>query len=141
EALQLLLRRDFALILLDVNMPGMDGFELAAMIRERPRTSRTPIIFVTAGSELDTHVSRGYSLGAVDYIHVPVVSDILRAKVNVFVELFRKTEEIRSGAEERREIEAREHRRQLDHAMESLAAEARQVELLREEQRRAAAAQ
>jgi signal transduction histidine kinase/DNA-binding response OmpR family regulator len=141
EALQFMLRRDFALILLDVNMPGMDGFELAAMIRERPRSSRTPIIFVTAASEVDTHVSRGYSLGAVDYIHVPVVSDILRAKVNVFVELHRKTEEIRRVAEERRALEAREHQRQLDHAMESLAAEARQVEMLREEQRRAAAAQ
>jgi len=137
EALRLLLRRDFAVILLDVNMPGMDGFELAQLVRERPRSADTPIIFVSAATEYDTHVSRGYSLGAVDYIHVPVVPDILRTKVSVFVDLYRKTLEIHRNGESLRRLEAREHRRQLSEALERLEHEARQVELLREEQRRA----
>jgi len=94
EGLKWLLRRDFAVILLDVNMPGMDGFETAALIRERARSAHTPIIFITA-SEAETHVMRGYSLGAVDYIMAPIVPEVLRTKVGVFVELFRTTEELR----------------------------------------------
>ena len=93
EALKWLLRRDFAVILLDVNMPGMDGFETAALIRQRPRSAHTPIIFFTAFGD-DTHAARGYSLGAVDYIN-PVMPAVLRTKVGVFVELFRKSEELR----------------------------------------------
>ena len=101
EALRCLLRQDFAVILLDVNMPGMDGFETAALIRQRTRSELTPIIFVSALNDEDNHVSRGYSLGAVDYILTPIVPEILRAKVSVFVDLFRKTAQIKRQAEER----------------------------------------
>ena len=94
EALKCLLRRDFAVILLDVNMPEMDGFETAALIRERARSEHIPIIFVTASGD-ETHSARGYSLGAVDYIMAPIVPEVLRTKVGVFVELFRKTEQLR----------------------------------------------
>src|SRR5260221_6882084 len=99
EALRRLLHQDFALILLDVNMPEMDGFETAAMIRQRPRSEHTPIIFVTGFSD-ETHVSRGYSLGAVDYILTPVVPEVLRAKVAVFADLFKKTELVKRQAEQ-----------------------------------------
>ena len=101
EALRHLLQRDFAAILLDVNMPGLDGFETAALIRQRQRSETTPIIFVSAVNDTVSHISRGYSLGAVDYILTPVVPDILRAKIAVFVELFKKTEQIKRQAEER----------------------------------------
>ena len=100
EALRHLLREDFAVILLDVNMPGMDGFETAALIRQRRNSAHTPIIFVTAFSE-ETHVQQGYSLGAVDYILTPVVPEVLRAKVAVFVDLYRKNEQVREQAEQR----------------------------------------
>ncbi|HZP42623.1 MAG TPA: response regulator [Candidatus Binatia bacterium] len=102
DALRLLLRQDFAVILLDVRMPTMDGFETAALIRQRPRSEHTPIIFITAFGD-ETHVSRGYSLGAVDYILTPVLPEVLRAKVAVFVDLFRKSEQIRRQAEAMRE--------------------------------------
>src|SRR4051812_1269493 len=101
EALRCLLKQDFAVILLDVNMPGMDGFETAALIRQRPRSETTPIIFISAVNDTETHVSRGYSLGAVDYILTPVVPEILRAKIAVFVDLFKKTEQVKKQAEER----------------------------------------
>lgn len=101
DALRCLLQQDFAVILLDVNMPGMDGFETAALIRQRPRSETTPIIFISAVNDTDTHVSRGYSLGAVDYILTPVVPEILRAKLAVFVDLYKKTEQIKRQAEER----------------------------------------
>jgi len=101
EALRYLLQRDFAAILLDVNMPGMDGFETAALIRQRPRSETTPIIFISAVNDTVNHISRGYSLGAVDYILTPVVPDILRAKIAVFVDLFKKTEQVKRQAEER----------------------------------------
>ena len=104
EALRRLLREDFAAILLDVNMPGMDGFETAALIRQRQRSETTPIIFVSAINDTVNHISRGYSLGAVDYILTPVVPDILRAKIAVFVDLFRKTEQIKRQAEERESL-------------------------------------
>jgi signal transduction histidine kinase len=98
EALRCVLERDFAAILLDVNMPIMDGFETAALIRERPRSERTPIIFVTAYSE-DTHAARGYSLGAVDYIVAPIIPEVLRTKVSVFVDLFNAVRQQRVHAE------------------------------------------
>jgi signal transduction histidine kinase/DNA-binding response OmpR family regulator len=98
EALRRLLERSVAVILLDVRMPGMDGFETAALIRQRERSAHTPIIFVTAFSE-EMQVARGYSLGAVDYILAPVVPEILRTKVSVLVELFRATDEVRRQAE------------------------------------------
>jgi len=101
EALRCLLQQDFAVILLDVNMPGMDGFETATLIRQRPRSELTPIIFVSAVNDNENHVSRGYSLGAVDYIGTPIVSEILRAKVSVFVDLYRKTAQIQRQGEER----------------------------------------
>jgi len=104
EALRRLLRGDFAAILLDVNMPGMDGFETAALIRQRQRCETTPIIFVSAINDTLSHISRGYSLGAVDYILTPVVPDILRAKIAVFVDLFKKTEQIKRHAEERESL-------------------------------------
>ncbi|MEX2142723.1 MAG: response regulator [Pirellulales bacterium] len=100
EALRRLLYEEFAVILLDVNMPDMDGFETAALIRQRKRSESTPIIFVTAFSD-ETHAFQGYSLGAVDYILTPVVPAILRAKVSVFVELYQKTQQVRRQAEER----------------------------------------
>ena len=108
EALRALLHGDFAVILLDVSMPVMDGFETAALIRTRPRCEHTPIIFITAYGD-ETHVARGYRLGAVDYILTPVVPEVLRAKVSVFVELFRKTEEIRRQAARLRERAAQLH--------------------------------
>src|SRR5436190_24294505 len=104
EALRCLLQQDFAVILHDVNMPGMDGFETAALIRQRPRSETTPIIFISAVNDTDTHVSRGYSLGAVDYILTPVVPEILRAKLAVFVDLYKKTEQVRRQAEERERL-------------------------------------
>src|SRR6266446_5159471 len=104
EALRCLLQQDFAAILLDVNMPAMDGFETAALIRQRPRSETTPIIFISAVNDTETHVSRGYSLGAVDYILTPVVPEILRAKMGVFVDLFKKTEQVKRQAEEREKL-------------------------------------
>lgn len=99
EALRRLLHQDFAVILLDINMPGMDGFETASLIRQRQNSEHTPIIFVTGISDTDTHVSRGYSLGAVDYILTPVLPDVLRTKVAVFVELHKKTQQIKQQAD------------------------------------------
>ena len=95
-ALEVLLKQEIAVILLDVNMPGMDGFETANMVREHPRFCKTPIIFVTAINTTDLDRMRGYELGAVDYVFVPVVPEILRAKVSVFVELFRKRRELQA---------------------------------------------
>src|SRR5262245_49622773 len=83
EALKHLLANDFAVILLDINMPGMDGFETASLIRNRKRCAHTPIIFVTAHAD-ELYPLRGYAYGAVDYILTPVVPEILRSKVRVF---------------------------------------------------------
>jgi signal transduction histidine kinase len=95
DALRQLLRGDFAVILLDVRMPVMDGFETAQLIRQRPRSELTPIIFVTALDQAETDMERGYDLGAVDFVFAPVVPAILRAKVSVFVELYRAQQELR----------------------------------------------
>jgi len=100
EALKEVLKNDFAVILLDVNMPGLDGLETAAMIRKRKRSTHTPIIFITAFTD-ELRVSEGYAHGAVDYISSPVVPPILRAKVRVFVDLFRLNAQIRRHAEEK----------------------------------------
>jgi len=96
EALRHLLHQDFAVILLDVSMPGMDGFETASLIRSRPRSEHTPIIFITSISASENHIAKGYTLGAVDYMLSPIVPDVLRAKVSVFVELHRQSEEIKT---------------------------------------------
>lgn len=100
EALRQLLTDDFAVILLDVNMPGLDGFETAELIRQRQRTEHTPIIFLTAYAD-DAYADRGYALRAVDYLLTPAAPDVLRAKVGVFVDLFHKTEQVRRQADER----------------------------------------
>jgi signal transduction histidine kinase/DNA-binding response OmpR family regulator len=97
EALRMLLQREFAVILLDVNMPDMDGFETAALIRGRKSSEHTPIIFVTAYGD-DAFALRGYSLGAVDYVLAPMDPQVLKTKVSVFVELFRKSEQLKRQA-------------------------------------------
>ncbi len=92
EALRHVLSQDFAVILMDVQMPGMDGFETATLIRNRPRSRHVPIIFLTAFSASDQLMFKGYALGAVDYLFKPIDSSILISKVTVFVDLFKKTE-------------------------------------------------
>ena len=94
EALEQLLKNDVAVVLIDVCMPDLDGFELAAMIREHPRFQKMAIIFVSAIQVTDLDLLRGYAAGAVDYVPVPVVPDLLRAKVRVFAELYRKTQQL-----------------------------------------------
>jgi signal transduction histidine kinase len=100
EALRRLLTEDFAVILLDVNMPELDGFETAELIRQRKQSEHTPIIFLTAFAD-DTFAERGYSLGAVDYILTPAAPEVLRAKVSVFVDLYHKSEQVRRQADQR----------------------------------------
>ena len=110
EALRLLMEDEYAVILLDVNMPGMDGFETASMVHQHPRFEKTPIIFVTAVNVTDMDRLRGYKLGAVDYVMVPVIPEILRSKVVVLAELFRKRRELQEAnaaleAEKARELD------------------------------------
>lgn len=107
EALKHLLGREFCAILMDVQMPVMGGFETASIIRQRARTRDVPIIFVTAISQADEHVSRGYELGAVDYLFKPVRAETLRAKVAVFVDLARKRALIEQQANQLASSEAR----------------------------------
>lgn len=126
EALRLLLRQEFAVILLDVNMPGLNGFETAQMIRQRKSTEHIPIIFVSAISTSDTHLFKGYALGAVDYIFTPVIPDVLRSKVSVFVELLKKTEEAKLQAEQLRQMEEREHQQRLNEAAKRLELQTKQ---------------
>ena len=123
-ALKQLLGGDFACILLDVQMPDLDGFELAKLIKQRQRSQHIPIIFVTALSKDDRHVFRGYSAGAVDYIFKPIDPDVLRSKVSVFVELWQKTQQLQEQAEQLHEQrlqalaqESEERYRQLADAM------------------------
>jgi signal transduction histidine kinase/response regulator RpfG family c-di-GMP phosphodiesterase len=99
DALRYLLDNDVAVILMDVYMPGIDGLETAELIRGRDRSRGIPIIFLTADSTGGRHLRRGYSLGAVDYIVKPIEPDVLRSKVAVFVELFKKTQEVKRQAE------------------------------------------
>ena len=94
EALRRLMDNEFAVILLDVNMPGMDGFETASLVHQHPRYEKTPIIFVTAVNVSDMDRLHGYKLGAVDYVFVPVVPQILRSKVAVLCELYRQRREL-----------------------------------------------
>jgi signal transduction histidine kinase len=141
EALKEVLDQDFALILLDVVMPGVDGYETATLIRERPRSRQTPIIFLTANDWGSQHVFRGYTVGAVDYLVKPVPADVLRSKVAVFVELFNRQEALRIGQEEL-ERTIQERTRELAEANVALSAEIEErtriererVQLLRREQ-------
>jgi signal transduction histidine kinase len=110
DALKRLMDDEYAVILLDVNMPGMDGFETASLIHQHPRFEKTPIIFVTAVNVTDMDRLRGYKLGAVDYVMVPVIPEILRTKVVVLAELFRKRRELQQAnialqAEKSRELD------------------------------------
>ncbi len=115
EALRRLLTQEFAAILLDVHMPDMDGFETASLIRQRPLSKHTPILFLTAYA-VEAQLTRAYALGAVDYMPTPVQPDVLKAKVAVFADLFRKRLEVRRQAELLREAEAR-LRQQAEHAL------------------------
>jgi signal transduction histidine kinase/DNA-binding response OmpR family regulator len=116
EALKEVLKSDFAVILLDVNMPGMDGLETAALIRKRKLSAHTPIIFITAFTD-EVRINEGYAHGAVDFISSPVVPPILRAKVRVFVDLFRLSAQIRRHAQE--EVAHAEERSRREAAEES----------------------
>ena len=94
QALEHLLKHNVAVILMDVCMPGLDGFELAEMIREHPRCRETAIIFISAVHLTDADRLRGYAMGAVDYVPVPVIAEVLQAKVKVFAELYRKARQL-----------------------------------------------
>jgi PAS domain S-box-containing protein len=104
-ALRFLLRHEAAIVLLDVEMPDMDGYELVALLRTRERTQHTPVIFVTAYDREETEITRGYALGAVDYVFKPINPTILKAKISVFVDLYKKTEAVRAQAEHERQLE------------------------------------
>lgn len=109
EALLALLRHDFAAMILDIKMPGMSGIELANLIKQRRRTQYVPILFLTAHLVDDDDILRGYGVGAVDYLSKPVKGDILRSKINVFIELYRKTRALASLNEElQRQVTARQ---------------------------------
>jgi chemotaxis protein methyltransferase CheR len=123
EALRQALRRDFSLVLLDVQMPGMDGFETAELMRANPKTRHIPIIFITAGAKETVHQFKGYEAGAVDFLFKPIETNMLRSKVKVFRELYRQ----------RRELE--KHERQLEWLVEQRTGELRASEAqLREAQ-------
>jgi PAS domain S-box-containing protein len=135
EALQTLLKTDVAILLIDVCMPELDGFQLAAMIREHPRFQQTAIIFISAIHLTDVDRLRGYEMGAVDYVPVPVIPEVLRAKVKVFAELFRKTRQLehlnadleRRVAERTAELEASNARLRESERRRSLALAAGQM--------------
>jgi two-component sensor histidine kinase len=126
-ALELLLKEDVAVILVDVSMPDLDGFELAAMIRAHPRFERTAIIFVSAVHLTDFDLMRGYEMGAVDYVPVPVIPEVLRAKVRIFVDLYRKTRELRD-LNERLEQRVAERTLELNSLTERQSVLAREVD-------------
>ena len=117
EALEYLLRNEVAVILVDVCMPELDGFELAAMIRDHPRFQKTAMIFISAIQVSDIDRLRGYEMGAVDYVPVPVIPEVLRAKIRVFVELYRKTQQLeRFNAELEDRVRARTAELEESHA-------------------------
>lgn len=140
EALRQLLNREFALVLLDAAMPEMDGYETAALIRAREKTRETPIIFLTANYTSESHMSRGYAVGAVDYLLKPYAPEVLRSKVNAFVEIYTKQRLLKEEAHALREARdtleerIRERTAQLAHANRDLA-----VMLEREKMARGAA--
>ncbi|RID83693.1 PAS domain S-box protein [Peribacillus asahii] len=114
EALKCLLKQEFAVILLDVQMPGLNGFETAKLIRARAKTKQTPIIFITAISQDREHVERGYSVGAIDYIFKPFQPEILKSKIEKFVEMHEKYEEEISKSEWQRSVELKEVNQRLN---------------------------
>lgn len=130
EALRQCLQHDFALILLDVLMPDMDGFEVAKLIRDRARSRHTPIIFLTGAYEDAPSMFRGYEAGAVDYIIKPLNPDVLRSKVSVFIELFNKNAVLTREIAERKQVEA-----QLRDSEERLRALTARLQSVREEER------
>jgi CheY-like chemotaxis protein len=136
DALRWLLERDFALILLDIEMPSMDGYETARLIRGRLRTRHVPIIFVTAFSRDDRDVLEGYALGAVDFLFKPIVPEILRAKAAVFVELRRQTDQVAAQAELLRDAERQDHTRTLEEERQRWEAQALREQM--ESERRSA---
>lgn len=105
EALTLLLHHNFAVALLDVQMPEMDGFELASLMRDNKKTKDVPIIFVTAISKEDRHIFKGYETGAVDYLLKPIVTEILLSKVRVFCQLYQQQRDLSSEIEKRKRTE------------------------------------
>src|SRR6202142_1821406 len=107
EALEHLLKTDIAVVLMDVSMPDLDGFELADMIRQHPRFQKTAIIFISAVHLTDMDRIKGYQRGAVDYISVPVIPELLRAKVSVFADLHRKTRQLEVLNRELRDLSVR----------------------------------
>jgi two-component sensor histidine kinase/DNA-binding response OmpR family regulator len=107
EALKCMLNQEFAVVLLDVQMPGMDGFETAELMRAREKSRHIPIIFLTAINKNDTHVFKGYSVGAVDYVFKPFEPDVLRAKVSAFVEMSRNVARLQNEIAHRKTTEAR----------------------------------
>lgn len=121
DALRCLLRQDFALLLLDVMMPGMDGFELASLIKENERHRSTPIIFLTAMATDVSFIYKGYSSGAVDYLTKPLEPNIVKAKVSVFVELYRQRERIKFHERREREYQLAEQQRRSEKRYRSLA--------------------
>jgi len=131
DALRLLLSRDFALILLDVQMPNLDGYETAQLIRARQRTRHVPIIFLTALNRSEVNVTKGYALGAVDFLFKPLVPEILRSKVNVFLDLYRQRKQAQQHETLLREVERQKAERTLQQAKAEY-----QQSLLREEMER-----
>jgi len=113
DALRLLLKEEFAVILLDVFMPGMDGYETAALIREREQTARIPIIFLSAVNKETEHLMRGYAMGAVDYVFKPVDPVVLRSKVSVFVDLYDMRRQVEEQGQAERAIREAHYREQI----------------------------
>lgn len=113
DALRLLLKQDFAVILLDVFMPGLDGYETAALIRQRDQTSKIPIIFLSAVNKETEHLMRGYEMGAVDYVFKPVDPMVLRSKVTVFVDLYRMRQQVEEQGRAERQLRDAHFREQL----------------------------
>ncbi|HRO15614.1 MAG TPA: response regulator, partial [Paracoccus sp. (in: a-proteobacteria)] len=128
EALRAVLRDEFAVILLDVRMPGMDGYETAELIRQRSRSRHVPIIFLSGVDKEAAHQFRGYAAGAVDYVLKPVEPLVLRSKVAVFTQLFEQRQQMRRTAEAERRLLA-----------ENLAVRAREAEVARADESRALA--
>ena len=140
EALKALLQQEFALILMDVMMPDMDGYETAELIRRRESSRYTPIIFITANVRSDTHIVRGYSVGAVDYLFKPFVPEVLLWKVAVFIDLYTKQQAVNDSTDAlKRAYDDMEHRVEertselaaTNHSLEAEIVERRSVELQR----------